>query len=190
MKNVCVECGKDLSASDVKTAFPVDVSGRIMKSIIWVKKILNVYKGNHLYVCKDDVISYTKKRNKFLKSQYLLILVFAFLAFIVIVLPIFSGSFSLDSIILLVVLFGILYLLILIRGYYPSLIGYPKKEDDNIKKSNTKVAAFMPRSVGKKPARRKIAKNVIKKRNVVKRIVRGKSKKKESKSVSKRVKSR
>lgn len=124
MKNICVECKKELSASEVKDALPLNVSGSIMKSIIWVKRKTNTYNGNKLYVCKNEVKSYMKNRNGFLKSQYLLFIIFGFLALLVIVLPLFSGIFSLDSFILLILLFGVLYVLILLRGYYPPLIGY------------------------------------------------------------------
>ena len=138
-KNICVICSKEIPKSELNEALRLDTSGFIMQSIIKFKKMLHIYHGNKLYVCKKHIPRYMTERNKFLKSQYILWAVIGFLALFVFVIPLFSGEFNWDSLVLLIILSIILYLLIFLRGYYPPLLPKQKPQKIPTKQNQNKL---------------------------------------------------
>jgi hypothetical protein len=107
-KEICIICGKNKKGIPVKDDY-------VIKSLRWLKKVTNRYKGGKLVVCKECYPKYKGYRKKYTSRRMTYVAIGIIFAILIIILS--RSVFSVISGILIILF---LYLLSLLT-YMPDL---------------------------------------------------------------------
>ena len=104
MARVCIICYKEKDGRAV-------ADDAVIRAIRKVKTLLRVAKNNELVVCADCMEAYRAKRAKYERDLAIHAVIGGLVLLLFILLPIFTSGFSLVSILLGLLLFGLIMLL-------------------------------------------------------------------------------
>jgi uncharacterized membrane protein len=97
-----------------------------------VKVKLNIAKNNRLYVCKEHLEDYIKKRKAYIRDTYIAWAIVILLFIFAVGMPILSGKIYIGPIISMMILSVLILLLVVVMKYVPPLVD-EKKVYENVR---------------------------------------------------------
>lgn len=137
MAKVCIVCQKE-----TKTGYPVK-DDFVIESIRKIKNYLRVAKNNELVVMEECLEEHKKKRERYEKNLILHIAIGGILFAVFAILPIFSGSFSIQGLVLGAI-FAFFFIALSVFYHWPKLAlepsraEHPKKAEEEKKQKKKK----------------------------------------------------